>query len=199
MEALSRFYGRFRWSPWETNEYMHCGVRVKEGEDEFILEQSEYSASMDQVKFEKRDEKLPATPEEVTQLRGVLGAIQWRAYSTAPQHMATLSMLQSQTSKATVGTLQQANKLAREVYAQRHMCIRILDLQIDPDDVTFVAWSDAAVGNRPDLGSTGGYIIAATTPNVTEAHTIVPKRKQLKDTTCPFAARRSQGLHGMCS
>ena len=168
MEALSQFYARFRWSPWETNEYMHCGVRVKEGEDEVILEQSEYCANIEEVKYEKRDEKLPATPEEVTQLRGVLGAIQWRAYSTAPQHMATLSMLQSQTSKATVGTLQQANKLAREVYAQRHMCIKIPDLQIDPDDVTFVAWSDAAVGNRPDLGSTGGYIIAATTPNVTD-------------------------------
>ena len=31
MEALSKFYGRFRCSPWETNEYMRCGVRVKEG------------------------------------------------------------------------------------------------------------------------------------------------------------------------
>ena len=72
----------------------------------------------------------------MTQLRGVLGAIQWRAYSTAPQHMATLSMLQSQTSKATVATLQAANKLAREVYAQRHMCIKIPDLQVEPDEIT---------------------------------------------------------------
>ncbi|CAE7927690.1 ubiB [Symbiodinium sp. KB8] len=148
MEALSKFYSRFRWSPWETNEYMHCGVRVKEARDEVILEQGDYCASIDQVQFEKRDENLPASPEEVTQLRGVSGAI--RAYSTAPQYMATLSMLQSQTSKATVATLQAANKLAREVYAQRHMCIKIPDLQVEQDEITSVAWCDAAVGNRPD-------------------------------------------------
>ena len=56
MEALSKFYSRFRWSPWETNEYMHCGVRVKEARDEVILEQGDYCASIDQVQFEKRDE-----------------------------------------------------------------------------------------------------------------------------------------------
>jgi len=35
-------------------------------------------------------------------------------------------------------------------------------------DVTFVAWCDAAVGNRRDLSSTGGYVIAATEPSILE-------------------------------
>ena len=166
--ALHGFYQRFRWSPWETDSYMHCGVKVTETADEVVMDQASYCSTLEQISFEKRDENLPASPEEISQLRGVLGAVQWRAFSTAPQHMATLSMLQSQTSRATVSTLMAANKLCREVYAQRHMCIKIPDLQISPEDVIFVAWCDAAVGNRPDLGSTGGYLIAATTPGVLE-------------------------------
>ena len=37
---------------------------------------------------------------------------------------------------------------------------------IPPEDVCFVAWSDASVNNRPDMGSTGGYLICATTPGM---------------------------------
>ena len=164
--AVSTFYQKFRWSPWEASAYNHCGVRIQETTDEVILDQSAYCAGLEQIKYEKRDENLPASPDEISQLRGLLGGIQWRAYSTAPQHLAMLNLLQSQVSKATVHTLQQANKLCREVFNQRHMAIRIPDLGVKPEEVTFVAWCDAAVGNRPDLSSTGGYMIAATTPNV---------------------------------
>ena len=82
--------------------------------------------------------------------------------------MATLSMLQSQVSGATVRVVQAANKLSREVYHHRHASIKVPDLGIDPEKVVFVAWSDAAVGNRPDMKSTGGRLIAATTPVILE-------------------------------
>ena len=44
--------------------------------------------------------------------------------------------------------------------------IQAPDVQ-DVLDVHFVAWSDAALGNRPG-GSTGGYIIAATGNTILE-------------------------------
>ena len=40
----------------------------------------------------------------------------------------------------------------------------------DPSQLCFVAWSDAALANRIDLGSTGGYVVAATTPEIFEGH-----------------------------
>lgn len=40
----------------------------------------------------------------------------------------------------------------------------------DPSQLCFVAWSDAALANRIDLGSTGGYVVAATTPEIFDEH-----------------------------
>ena len=35
-----------------------------------------------------------------------------------------------------------------------------------PKKTVFAAWSDAALANRSDLGSTGGYLIAAANPDI---------------------------------
>jgi hypothetical protein len=69
-----------------------------------------------------------------------------------------------------VKTLLETNKLIREVYNHRHVGIKYHRLNTaDPFDVTFTAWTDAAVGNRRDLSSTGGYFIAATEPSILES------------------------------
>ena len=166
-EIVNRFHQSYRWSPWEVVSYNHCGVMIKEGHREIIMDQSKYCAQIDEIKFENRSDEAPATKDEVAQLRAALGALQWRAYSTAPQLMVQLSMLQSSVNNATVRVLKQANKLVREAYHGRFMHIKVTDLDgTAPEQVTFVAWSDAAVGNRPDYGSTGGYLICATTPGM---------------------------------
>ena len=36
----------------------------------------------------------------------------------------------------------------------------------DPRNVVFLAWSDAALANRPDLSSTGGFLVAASNPDI---------------------------------
>ena len=168
-EIVNRFHQSYRWSPWEVVSYNHCGVMIKEGHREIIMDQSKYCAQIDEIKFENRGDEEPATKDEVAQLRAALGALQWRAYSTAPQLMVQLSMLQSSVNNATVRVLKQANKLVREAYHGRFMHIKVTDLDgITPEQVTFVAWSDAAVGNRPDYGSTGGYLICATTPGMSQ-------------------------------
>ena len=170
--AVSGFHSKYRFSPWECVSYNHCGVAVREGNSEFILDQSTYCSQIEEIKFEARNEDDLATKEEISQLRGVLGAVQWRAYSTAPQLLAQLSMLQSTISKATVKTLKLANKLVREAFHNRFQHIRITALDgVAPEEVCFVAWSDAAVGNRPDFGSTGGYLVCATTPATLKGET----------------------------
>ena len=167
VNAVAGFHSRYRFSPWECVNYTHCGVAVREGTNEFVLDQSTYCSQIEEIKFDARNEDDLATKEEITQLRGVLGAVQWRAYSTAPQLLVQLSMLQSMISKATVKTLKLANKLVREAFHNRFQHMRISGLGgIAPEEVNFVAWSDAAVGNRPDFGSTGGYLICATTPSM---------------------------------
>jgi len=168
-QALNSFYGKFSWSPWECNSFMHCGVRIREEPDfSFTLDHSSFCESIEAVTYTTKNEHDKLTADEVTQLRGVLGALQWRGQQTAPHLMAKIGQLQSSVTKANLGTVKAANKLVRECFQTRFLSTKINQLNLeDPKDVQFVAWSDAALANRMDLSSTGGYVIAATTPEMT--------------------------------
>ena len=165
VQQLTAFHNRFKWSPWETNSFVHCGIRVNEEQDgSFSLDHTKYMESIEQIDFQARPDHEPVTSEELTQLRGVLGALQWRIHQSTPLHAARLGQLQSEISCANVGTLKAANKLTREAFQTRHVSTRINQLfASDPRGVCFIGWSDAALANRRDLSSTGGYVIAATT------------------------------------
>lgn len=63
-------------------------------------------------------------------------------------------------SKHNKDILHQINKLCREIYAQRHLSVHVKQLDAKRlRDLAIIGWTDAAVGNRPDLSSTGGYMI----------------------------------------
>ena len=122
------------------------------------LDQRDFCGEIAQVREEGRHSDM--TSQEMTQCRAVLGAIQWRVYQTGPQHSAKLGHLQSIISKGDRSTIAEVNKLVREVHAQRDVGLVIHQLCAERDeDLVLVAWSDAALANRPDLSSTGGYII----------------------------------------
>ena len=166
--ALAAFYEQFRWSPcWEHSSFMHCGLTIKEAADgSKILDHSKFCETLEQVPVAKnRDDAEAATPAEVSQLRAILGAAQWRAYNSGPQHSAKVGLLLSQVGKATVRTLREANKLAREIHGARNTSVRVNYLPgVAAEEVVFICWTDGAVANRKDLSSTGGHVVAATSP-----------------------------------
>ena len=166
--ALEKFYARFKWSPWEFSQFSHCGIRVKEEPNfSYTLDHSSFCENIEQITFEPRPDYEPVKSEEMTQLRGALGALQWRVQQSGPHLAARLGLLQSEVAKATVGTLKQVNKLIRECFQTRHLSTRINQLHVnDPREVVFVTWSDAALANRPDLSSTGGFLVAACSPDI---------------------------------
>jgi len=56
--------------------------------------------------------------------------------------------------------LGQINELCREVFAQCYLSVYVKQLGAGSDDDICVAcWADAAIGNRPDMASTGGYVV----------------------------------------
>ena len=169
--AVSNVYQKFLWSPWELDDFSHSGVKIRQNpECDFVLDHSDFCTGLEQITVgADRNDKEKATDDEKAQLRGLLGSAQWRAYQTGLQHASRLSMLQSEMASATVSTLRMANKLCREIYASRHISVKINHLEVrNPEEVVFVAWSDAALGNRPNGGSTGGYYIAAAGPILLE-------------------------------
>eukprot|EP00435_Cladocopium_sp_Y103_P064584 s563_g26.t1 len=165
-QLLHQFYDRFRWSPWEFQSFQHCGVQIREHADySYTLDHSAFCENIEQVTYQNRPDHEPVNADELTQLRGALGALQWRAHQTAPHLAARLGQLQSELAKPTINTVKATNKLIRECFQTRHLSVRINQLDVsDPREVCFVGWSDAALANRIDMGSTGGYVIAAANP-----------------------------------
>ena len=157
--AMDKFKKAFRWSPWESTPFLRCGVTINQLEGHsFVLSHDEDCTEIKQVEIDKKQDFI--TDEEYSQCRAVLGAVQWRVLQSAPQHAAKLSWLQSALphSKHNKDLLQQVNK---EVHAQRHLSVHVKQLNVDRlEDIAFATWTDAAVGNRPDMTSTGGYLVA---------------------------------------
>ena len=152
-KAMNEIFQAYKWSDWEVDSYMHCGVQVIQDHGGAVtLNHSEYCTTIEPIVFKDRHENSDVSPEEKQQLRGALGGLQWRVYQSAPQHAARLSALQSQISKPTISTLRETNKLIREVYNNRHVSLKYHKLSVEHmRDVVFVAWCDAAVGNRISL------------------------------------------------
>ena len=88
----------------------------------------------------------------------MLGSVQWRASQTGPQHSAKVSYLLSLLATKKADVVDQVNKLVREVHASKHVSACVQQLDCDPEKLMFVGWSGAAVANRPDLSSTGGFM-----------------------------------------
>ena len=166
---LVNFKQSYMWSPWEADVFEHCGIIMQQlSTGEIQLDHSKYCTGMKQIDLKDRDDHAPASPTETEQMRAILGAVQWRVQQSGPQHAAKLGQLLTMVKSPTVAILREVNKLVREVYAERHSSPRLQPLKCELEKVVMVCWTDAALANRGDGGSTGGYIVAAAPPALLE-------------------------------
>eukprot|EP00439_Symbiodinium_sp_Y106_P058651 s5262_g8.t1 len=159
-EFLHKFKSAYEWSPWQYSSFKHCGVQLTQHQDHSVtIDHASFCEELKQMSPIKGERKL--TPEEVSQVRAILGSIQWRVYQSAPHHAAKLNYLQSLIASQDSSIVEQVNKLVREVFAARSLSVQVQALGTDnPEDLCMIGWSDASLANRPDLSSTGGYLIA---------------------------------------
>ena len=83
---------------------------------------------------------------EVSQLRGILGSIQYAETHIRPDLAARLSELQAQVTKPTVRSLLDSNKIPAD--AQENASVSITFLPSDPSQLTFVSFGDAPFASR---------------------------------------------------
>ena len=96
-DALQVFYSRFTWSPWK----FHSGVEIREEPDfSYTLDHSSFCENFEQITFKARLDHEPVNEEEMSQLRGALGALQCGAHQTGPRLSARLGQLQSEIARA---------------------------------------------------------------------------------------------------
>ena len=164
-QFLHDLHQAYSWSPWESDNFSHCGVRVQQFADaSILLDHSEFCSELVQMPSRSKNDDSELTAQEISQARAILGSIQWRASQTAPQHSAKVSYLLSMLATKKGEVVDMVNKLVREVHLARHVAVKIQQLECDPAHMILVGWSDAAVANRPDLKSTGGHLFGLMNP-----------------------------------
>ena len=161
--------GIFNFREWVTGDSLeYCGCQVeKKGDNKWKLYHENYVKKLKPITVEKHraGQDLPVTEGERTQLRALLGALQWPSTQTSPHLQSQVSMLSGEITKATIKTLDAANKTLRFAKSNAD-CGLMFQHVADRHDVSFVAYSDASFATRRDLSSQGGYMVLMTNKHV---------------------------------
>ena len=95
--------------------------------------------------------------QEVTALRGLLGALQWPAVQSSPHLQASTSIYSGSVSRGLVKTALEANRLLK--FAKDNADVGLTYAPLDLKDVRIVTAFDASFGCRPDRSSQGGFVV----------------------------------------
>ena len=77
-----------------------------------------------EAEISKDRAKEPLTAQELSSLRGLIGAISWKATHTGPQYLADVSLLLAEIPYAAVETYLRANKFVHEMKRDSKQSIR---------------------------------------------------------------------------
>ena len=167
--AMTKLENAYRWGKWSHQEFDFAGCHIRQENapsSVIYIDQNEYSDKwMDEVQLSPEralQVKSPATPSEISQLRGVIGTLAWRSSQTSPHFQADVGLILSEIPFATVSTLIKANKLVREVRGTPQS-LMFPQWNVPWKELAVVVWADASNSNRPDRSSTMG-IVAGCAP-----------------------------------
>ena len=159
LQIVETLLTAFRWTPWEEKTFKQCGILIEQLPDGSIVQhQEEYLSALEEISLDTNRSKMLSTnvtESERTQLRALLGGLQWLVTQTRVDAMIDVNLLQSCVTTATVETLLAANKILRKLRAGPS---KMFNKKIE-GSIHLVAWSDASWANRKDGKSTGGFLI----------------------------------------
>ena len=154
---------RFKFRTWEEGiSFEYCGAQVnKISPTYYTLEHTKYLSKQKPISFPEHDKERPVTEKERTSLRATIGALQWPSGQSSPHLQAMISQLTGQVTTATTATLKEANKVLR--FAKQHSNTSLQFQHLGKrEEITFIAYCDAAFACRYDNTSQGGYLIMMT-------------------------------------
>jgi len=167
-EQLNKLRQKLPFGSFKSRKFTFTGIQLEQFPDSCIrANQGEYLKAIpaiDIVKYRRETPEACVTESEMTKLRGLIGSLQYAVSHTRPDLASRLGEIQTQLSKPTVQTLLQGNKVLRE--AQSTSDVSIFFRNINPAELTHVAFGDASFASPKQLASFQGSIICATSPKL---------------------------------
>ena len=165
--ALERIRKQFSFGSFEKGSFIFTGIRFQQWDDKSVeYDQIEYVEKIQPLEIPRhRRTNLDSqiTAQETTQLRSLVGALQYAAVHTRPDLAAKVGELQSSVPRATVNDLLLANRVLYEAKANK---VSLMAVPISPSQVSFCAFSDASFLSGKEKYAHQGGLIFATTPEL---------------------------------
>ena len=151
----------FNFRTWQKDtDFDYCGAQMSRGDDgAWNVSHSKFIRKIKPMTLDKnREAQQPLSAKEQSDLRGLLGSLQWPAVQSSPHLQATTSLLSGMMSSGTTGAILEANSALRFAKDNSDVHLRYDPLG-DLKDLRLATMFDAALGVRHDGSSQGGYII----------------------------------------
>ena len=158
-EQLHKLFNFRMWE--ETKNLQYCGCDITQHDDHITLQQAAYLHKQKPITIaphRKAQLQEPLNHKETTQLRALVGSLQWPSTQSAPHLQCAVSQLAGKVSKGTVSSLELGNKVLRMAKANADVGLHYHALG-DVNNISFMVFSDATYASRDDLSSQGGYLL----------------------------------------
>eukprot|EP00435_Cladocopium_sp_Y103_P071338 s690_g37.t1 len=167
-EAIRALEKRYPFRSQRQGSFTFTGIQLKqEVSGDIILSQQNYINDVPPINVSRdrrRNPEAPVSDQELQDLRGLIGSLQYSATNTRPDLSCRLSLLQARVTCATVADLLQGNRLLND--AKRFSDTEIRIKALEPEKVRFLSFSDAAFATREKAHSQKGCLILATTDEI---------------------------------
>lgn len=144
----------------EIDTFKYVGLNLTSDENKITLDQHHYIKSLEPIELTKHraiDKESSLTVLESNAMRSKIGQIMWIASQTRPDVMFDASLLASSFNQAKVKDLVEVNKVIKKIKSE-NVNLKFQHLG-KSDSLKLLVFSDASLGNLPDGGSQGGYLV----------------------------------------
>ena len=173
-DTIAKLKGTFNFREWKTGDdgkpLAYCGCHIQVKDDGFLLNQTSYMGKVKPITYDKKRSLTDALNQrELTQLRGLLGSLQWPAVQSSPHLQSSTSILSGHVTKATLQTVADTNPLLRFAKENADVGLQYSHLG-EVSELCMVCFFDAAFATRSDGASQAGYVILTVNKALLQAN-----------------------------
>ena len=168
-DVIKRLREMFSFREWKDGDNLeYCGANIEKTKDGTLrLHHTSYLKKVKPMTLGKHlGPESELTTQEITSLRGLLGALQWPAVQSSPHLQASTSIYSGSVSRGLVKTAQEANRLLK--FAKDNADVGLTYSPLDLNEVRIVTAFDASFGCRADGSSQGGFIVMLAPKKILE-------------------------------
>ena len=168
-EVVKKLREMFSFREWKDGDDLeYCGATIEKGSDGTLkLNHSSYLKKVKPLTLGKHlGPESELSSQEVTALRGLLGALQWPAVQSSPHLQASTSIYSGSVSRGLVKTALEANRLLK--FAKENSDVGLVYAPLDLGEMRIVTAFDASFGCRPDGSSQGGFVVMLAPKKILE-------------------------------